>query len=866
MANEYKIRLGVDLDTSDLKKQIDSVDNKHKIKLGVDLGVNDIRKRISEYNKNANNAKLKLGVKVDVDDIKKQIKNLKIDGMGSGKGIAIPIDTQSLESSLREVKNTIADIKTALGTLDGNNTKSLVASVNQIAAALDRATDESNGLLKSLNDLSKKDFNVNIGLDMGKKSNNMVAYGRAARKQVIPELELQISELENLLGGQQAAMKKLSTQGRNLGFDIFTDFADFNSDSAIKRMEAMEKYINTLRKLASMDDNINLGDFDNVHKNASELINSVAGLDNAVDKAGDVPEKLKTLFGSSIDGDNLAKQLDSIVTDLNEIKIAFQGLSSGVSLDGLTRSFDRLSETLEQLMTNAKLAQDVLGKTTATGGMTNQEKAAKETVKAYQEVGNEARKLDNISIDISGGNIDDLKAALKNLKVDDDSIEKATSELKEMNFVAEKVSTTLKDGNLAKIEIKGVETTVDGLKRAVTVATTFGDKVTSSSKKSSQALNEIAEAARKIKLDVNTGNFDKGIQNVKSKYKSLSQELQSSVKSYDEFKRKIKEVDAAIASNEDKALVEAMKDYKVALKTVNNELDEYIAKQKENAATQKLIDDRKTFQNKIDAWLTKNSKAAKEYGATLLDLKAKAESCDRTTLDHLEREFKKVDKAAEAAGKKAMTVGDRLKTQFAKYSTYFSAASAFMYIEQGLRSMFEQVVAIDSAMTELMKVTNETDAAYSEFLTNASAKASEIGTTIDGLVSSTAGFARLGYDFSEAVNLAEVANIYAVVGDEIESVEAATQSLISTMAAFGEETDAMSVIDKFNEIGNNFAISSGGVGEALQRSVSSLFAANNSLDESIALITAANTVVQDPDVVGTALKTVSMRVRGAKTE
>jgi hypothetical protein len=104
-----------------------------------------------------------------------------------------------------------------------------------------------------------------------------------------------------------------------------------------------------------------------------------------------------------------------------------------------------------------------------------------------------------------------------------------------------------------------------------------------------------------------------------------------------------------------------------------------------------------------------------------------------------------------------------------------------------------------------MKVTNETDAAYSEFLTNASAKASEIGTTIDGLVTSTAGFARLGYDFSEAVNLAEVANIYAVVGDEIESVEAATQSLISTMAAFGDEVDAMSVIDKFNEIGKLIA-------------------------------------------------------------
>ena len=43
-------------------------------------------------------------------------------------------------------------------------------------------------------------------------------------------------------------------------------------------------------------------------------------------------------------------------------------------------------------------------------------------------------------------------------------------------------------------------------------------------------------------------------------------------------------------------------------------------------------------------------------------------------------------------------------------------------------------------------------------------------------------------------------------------------------------------------------------------------AANNTIDESIALITAANTVVQDPAQVGTSFKTISMRIRGAKTE
>ena len=65
---------------------------------------------------------------------------------------------------------------------------------------------------------------------------------------------------------------------------------------------------------------------------------------------------------------------------------------------------------------------------------------------------------------------------------------------------------------------------------------------------------------------------------------------------------------------------------------------------------------------------------------------------------------------------------------------------------------------------------------------------------------------------------------------------------------------------------NNFAISSGGIGTALEKSAASLSAANNSLDESIGLITAANTIVQNPEVVGTAFKTLTMRIRGAESE
>ena len=49
---------------------------------------------------------------------------------------------------------------------------------------------------------------------------------------------------------------------------------------------------------------------------------------------------------------------------------------------------------------------------------------------------------------------------------------------------------------------------------------------------------------------------------------------------------------------------------------------------------------------------------------------------------------------------------------------------------------------------------------------------------------------------------------------------------------------------------NNFAITSKGIGEALLNSASALSSAGNTLDESIAMITAANEIVQDPEKVG----------------
>lgn len=65
---------------------------------------------------------------------------------------------------------------------------------------------------------------------------------------------------------------------------------------------------------------------------------------------------------------------------------------------------------------------------------------------------------------------------------------------------------------------------------------------------------------------------------------------------------------------------------------------------------------------------------------------------------------------------------------------------------------------------------------------------------------------------------------------------------------------------------NNYAISTADLAQSLTKSSGSLVAANGTLEEAVALTAAANTIIQDADVVGTALKTVAMRLRGTDTQ
>lgn len=275
------------------------------------------------------------------------------------------------------------------------------------------------------------------------------------------------------------------------------------------------------------------------------------------------------------------------------------------------------------------------------------------------------------------------------------------------------------------------------------------------------------------------------------------------------------------------------------------------------------------FANSFDGLDKKSIQFADNYSKVTFTIKNGNGEVEKLTAS-FNQAGNAINASAKNMGQASSMLGSffsNVKKKSGEILTYFTGANMVYQTVAKIRQGITYVREIDAALTELKKVTDETDATYKKFLTTASQTAGQIGSTVKDFTNATADFARLGYNIEQASDLAKAASVYATVGDEISDISEASDSIISTMHGFGIEAgNAMTIVDKFNEVGNNFAISSSGIGQALLRSASAMAEAGNTIDESIGLITAANSVVQNPETVGTAMKTLSLRIRGAKVE
>lgn len=378
---------------------------------------------------------------------------------------------------------------------------------------------------------------------------------------------------------------------------------------------------------------------------------------------------------------------------------------------------------------------------------------------------------------------------------------------------------------------------------------------------------------------------------------NVRSDQEGNVKNYDEVTNYLKQQQDALKKeqeiNKQREQV-AKEDYNIRKAIADKNLKEEEQRNKEFIANlkarfdeeQKILKDAEQLEKTHYLALQQNAKREQDYLKAVADTEAKiadikrrfgSDSGVRSGLGDIESQLrsvssigdykskfadlntqlKQVTANAKTATSHTIGFGEALSTAMQKFPVWMVATTAFYTPLRSLQNGIQYVYDLDTAMTDLKKVTDETDATYKSFIESASQTANEIGALTLDVIKSTTMWARLGYTLQQSQQLSKQTTVYQNVGD-IKTAEDASEALIATIKGFGVEVDNQGknishVVDVYNEVGNKFAISSAGIGEAMKRSASSLSEAGNTIEESVAMITAANSTVQDPAKVGNAL-------------
>lgn len=284
----------------------------------------------------------------------------------------------------------------------------------------------------------------------------------------------------------------------------------------------------------------------------------------------------------------------------------------------------------------------------------------------------------------------------------------------------------------------------------------------------------------------------------------------------------------------------------------------------EKGASQIAID---KLVQRINKDLDECTNYSKEAKLGLRALRDELESANPRNLKEITSEIINIENAEIRAGRAGRSFFDTLKNSgFHQLAAQMAGMFGFYDVINVIRQAASTVTELNTQITELAKVSEQSSSQiYADFDSYADI-AKEVRGTISDTIAATADWSKNGYSIPDAKKLAEVSQLYKNVGDGID-INTANESLISTLKGFQLEADqAEHIVDVFNEVSNNEAISSGGIGEALQRSAASFNAASTSLEKSVSLVTATNSVLQNPEKVGNMWRTVSARLRGSETE
>ena len=556
----------------------------------------------------------------------------------------------------------------------------------------------------------------------------------------------------------------------------------------------------------------------------ASIIESLKGLDSEGQLFANLTKLISLLSGKTGN-----ERLEQVVSGLNEIRTV---LSKQVNKNSLVMALQELSKQGDNLKNLATIL-----------------KASKKEIESVKTAvindGKEKQSTSNINVDNS------IIARIKALKKE----YKEYWQLKQKSYDGTITALEIQRLNKIEQEYQNIENEINdnviSLKDYNTVMSEFRELATSASSSFGKSIqSEINSAAKQLKVAVQNKEFmpdfegqlleaQKAIEHINDLFKSNSEITEDNITQLSVWLKQIRSVRDGLTIQRN-------------LATANSTVDKYL--------------------QKINKDLNDNTNMARDLREEYERLKSKleyvrnnSERINKLDMRSVVNEFQKLHAALEASDKRGKsfihTMSDFIKS---KNAQFFAQFFSFYDIIRYARQAVDSVRALDTALVDLRKTTTMSASELEKFYYDSNDVAKSLGVTTEEVINQASSWSRLGYSSAEAATeMAKLSSQFAAISPGMSTEEAQT-GLVSLMKAW--KVDVVDVerelLDNINTLGNKFALTNLDIIEGMERAGATLSAVGMDIQDSFALFTGAQEVIQNAETVGTALKTLSLRIRG----
>lgn len=660
-----------------------------------------------------------------------------------------------------------------------------------------------------------------------------------------------------------------------------------NDSGAIKQIEAIEKafsdYTTKIAKFKSTNAEI-LSGLDTPLK---DFETKLAGLKTGASTVNEVKSAFNSLNTEAAKiTQNFSKQLSPIDRAVSKIANGAETIKGlRAELKGLDNAPKDLSKELNQCAKSLQKVKDI----EANEGRTeNWSKAYKQWTESIDAVTSKIKTLKKEQSNVASTqvfNTSDLKAnniaymskvhntiekqmveinrlananGWSDVKVT--GVEEASGKIQKLTLTVHDAEGALKQFNMQREKIQGNGKAQAGLVqtgdvKVLETAVQYAEKFKSIETSMGQFGNTTTSITNLensfTKLGLSTDEVSSKMEAVKTEYATL-QNMMGSGASGNEIVNQFEKVNSVLAETQN-SLKQTKAEYSLLATeyqrlTLANDIEEW--NQKNTAATREVI-----AQNEI-------------YISSLRDLDV---AMTKVEHNNIATSFKQTENSMRALNKLGASFSNQFRQAIDSFKVWISATTVVMGTVNLIRQIPTVVNELDTALVDLRKTTTMTDAQLKEFYTDAPNIAKEMGVGTKAIIEQASAWSRLGYSSKNAATkMAKYSAMFKTISPGM-NLDEATDGLVSIMKAFNignENVDDVvdGIMSKINVVGNTQAVDNSDIVDFLTRSSSAMAEANNTLEQTIALGTAATEITRDSDSVGNALKTISMRVRGYDEE